>query len=129
MLGLRPSIQHVDLRWTLDHRAKPGDDVVFSSPRLASQPTLWTMRAQANRHARLDRASRATRQRWRWRRILNAEWISVRGAGPCMLGPERCHRLGFVEPDIGIELSGQARFGIMAPEFALRPVDHADEPL
>src|SRR5215207_4251630 len=46
-----------------------------------------------------------------------------------MLGTQGGDGRGLVEPDIGIELLRQGSIRVVAQEFCLGPVDHADEPL
>src|SRR5215204_2968294 len=46
-----------------------------------------------------------------------------------MLGTQGGDGRGLVEPDIGIELLRQGSVRVVAQEFCLGPVDHADEPL
>src|SRR6056297_870052 len=57
------------------------------------------------------------------------EGISVGHALAAMLGAERRHRAGFVEPHPAVELLWQRRVGIMAHQLGLGAVDNADEPL
>src|SRR6056297_839183 len=57
------------------------------------------------------------------------EGISVGHALAAMLGAERRHRAGFVEPHPAVELLRQRRVGIMAHQLGLGAVDNADEPL
>src|SRR3954466_5673531 len=56
------------------------------------------------------------------------ERISLFVAG-LRLGRKRRHCIGFVEPDIGIELTRKLRRRIMAQAFSVGPVNHADETL
>lgn len=58
---------------------------------------------------------------------LKSERIGVRTAGPPMFRPQARHRTGLIEPDEPVELLRQRGFGVMALEFGVRPVDHADE--
>ena len=43
-------------------------------------------------------------------------------------GTKRRHRAALLKPDIVVELVGEDRLEMMAPELALWPVDHADRP-
>src|SRR3954470_15766009 len=52
----------------------------------------------------------------------------IRVVGPAELPRrQRGHGVRAVEPDISIELFGQRTFGIMAPSFRFRTIDHSDE--
>jgi hypothetical protein len=46
-----------------------------------------------------------------------------------VLRSERRHRLGLVEPHIGIELLGKDCLAVVAPQLRVGPVDDADEAL
>src|SRR5437660_532422 len=48
-------------------------------------------------------------------------------AGAGLPRRQRRHRVGAIEPDIGVELLGQAAFGIVAPALRFRTIDYPDE--
>ena len=60
--------------------------------------------------------------------VSQAKWVGIRKT--CKLGRlQGTHGFGVVEPDVFVELLWQIRLKVVALQFGLRTVDHADGPL
>src|SRR6202011_5300396 len=57
------------------------------------------------------------------------ERVGFGDAGFCMLRSDGGDRGGLVEPEKGIELLRERRVGVMAHQFGVGPIDHADKAL